>query len=230
MGKLPEVMLVACRFDQAIDEDIARIPVPRDWHEDRFRQMLEDIGCSGYGHSDDDGPLAKCEVAFEPDDPHKHYVIDTPLFTLRPFWWGDDDDDEIGNLPNFVYKPWDYQLDWYKYPMRGAYANFALKDDDFALMCDTCVRATRHFAKHGDWDVDVDDFPRMSETEAVAWEMRKRLSTAYSKIRRFENLLFDLARQGAISDPAMRAQVLAAIGMTKEEFEDEDERQEEDDD
>lgn len=211
---MTRIELVGCRFDEATTRDLAYVPIRRDWHEDRFSQMLADMGCDGYGHSDDTGPLKAFEVAFEDGDPNAHYVIDTPLFTLRPFYWGDSSD--VCALPNFVYKPWSYEISWYKYPLRNAHANFDLKDDDFALMCDTCVRAAPLLP-----DIDaagVDDFPRMSEAEEVAWEMRRRLDGAYAKNRELEDLLFEVATAIPIPDSALRSRVMGRLGLEEQDM------------
>ena len=221
--QLPHGTLVPVRFDEAESEDYGRVPIRRDWHEDAFHEMLSKIGCDGYGHVDDDVEggdhefMEGLEVPFADDDPKRHYVIDTPLFTLRPFYWGDDDD--VYALPNFVYKPWDYQIEWYKYPMRDAYGNFHISDDDWSLMLDTVTKACLRRPKaETEWLMDVDDFPRMSESDAIAWEMRKRLSKAWSRVRRLENLAFRIAYEVPIESDAVRAEIKSCIGIEDEDF------------
>lgn len=44
-------------------------------------------------------------------------------------------------LPNFHYKPTDYRLKWYKYPLRDSYANQKLSLKQFAAMIDDCKRS-----------------------------------------------------------------------------------------
>lgn len=222
-GKIPQVTLVPVRFDEAENEDYGRVPIKRDWHEDTFHEMLEKIGCNGYGHLDDDNEngdhefMASLEVAFDEDDPKRHYVIDTPLFTLRPFYWGDDSD--VCSLPNFTYKPWDYNVEWYKYPMRDAYGNFHISDDDWRLMLGTVTKACLRRPKdEAEWLRDVDDFPRMSEADAVAWEMRKRNSTAWNRVRRLEDLLFQIAWNVPIENETIKAEIKKVTGMDDDEF------------
>ena len=43
------------------------------------------------------------------------------VFVVNPYYWGDDG--EIAKLPNFIYKPNNIEISWYKYPMRDAYSN-----------------------------------------------------------------------------------------------------------
>lgn len=44
-------------------------------------------------------------------------------------------------LPNFHYKPTDYRLSWYKYPMRSAYANQNLSYKEFRNILVKCVES-----------------------------------------------------------------------------------------
>lgn len=48
-------------------------------------------------------------------------VYDNELFSIRPYYWGDDE--KIANLPNFVFKPENFEIRWYKYPFRDSYTN-----------------------------------------------------------------------------------------------------------
>ena len=45
--------------------------------------------------------------------------------------------------PNFLYKPTGYELEWYKYPLRGAVASADLNANQFAAMIDHCVQSLR---------------------------------------------------------------------------------------
>ncbi len=57
--------------------------------------------------------------------PHmQHYEDDT--FIVRPYYWGDEEDDdyeERAGLPNFEHKPSGFKMWWYKYALRGSFAN-----------------------------------------------------------------------------------------------------------
>lgn len=44
-------------------------------------------------------------------------------------------------LPNFRYKPTGYELWWYQYPLRYAYANRLLTDDEFTKMITHCMES-----------------------------------------------------------------------------------------
>lgn len=41
--------------------------------------------------------------------------------------------------PNFCYKPKDFQLKWYKYPLRDSYMNQAIDLVDFRSIIDSCI-------------------------------------------------------------------------------------------
>jgi len=45
--------------------------------------------------------------------------------------------------PNFHYKPTDYRLKWYKYPLRDSYANKEVTVTEFARMIDHCIASLR---------------------------------------------------------------------------------------
>lgn len=46
-------------------------------------------------------------------------------------------------LPNFHYKPTDYRLMWYKYPLRDSYASEDLSVPEFAKMIDACIATVK---------------------------------------------------------------------------------------
>ena len=169
----PSVELIGCRYDEATDDMPGHHAVPRDWREDVFGAMLKAVGCSIYGYPEENSPLVSAEVHYAEDDETRHFVIDTPLLTLRPYYWGDCR--AIRRLPNFVYKPWSLEISWYKWPMRDAYANISLSDSDWRLMCETVERAVVEFHKCGVWPADIDGSPRMGEVDEVAWELRKQM-------------------------------------------------------
>jgi len=42
-------------------------------------------------------------------------------------------------LPNFCYKPTDFQIQWYKYPFRDSYTNQEITVEQFAEIIDKCI-------------------------------------------------------------------------------------------
>ena len=97
-----------------------------------FSQFFEKIGVDGYGYADEDSPLK----AFEKET-GEYYIIDTPLFSITPYYWGENED--VMKLPNFVYKPEGIEIQWYKYPLRDAYSNVKLNEKKLKEILDKCV-------------------------------------------------------------------------------------------
>ena len=210
MTEMPKITLIECRFDAATEDSPGHHAVPRDWREDSFVDMLEAIGCTSYGYAEEGSALEQMEVPFDEGDEMSHAVVDTPLFTLRPYYWGDSR--KVYALPNFVYKPWALEIDWYKYPMRFAHANIALCDDDWRLMCDTIVRAVGEFAASGSWPDDIDDAPRMGELDEIAWGLRKTISEVADQRNELEDALYALWSDPASESARDCAARLLAVG------------------
>lgn len=59
------------------------------------------------------------------NDKSQAYV--TPVFTIRPYYWGDDD--KIAALPNLVCN--NIQINWYKYFDRDSYCNIDITPEIF---------------------------------------------------------------------------------------------------
>lgn len=100
-------------------------PVDRDTYQDAFCNFLERNGFDGYGHkegSDDD-------------------VFENDTFVIRPYYWGDDED--VAMLPNFVYKPENIELSWYKYPMRDAYCSIELTPEKLQEILTACEQSLK---------------------------------------------------------------------------------------
>ncbi|MBQ9043160.1 MAG: hypothetical protein IJ111_10165 [Eggerthellaceae bacterium] len=210
MTTAPKITLVECRFDEATDDSPGHHAVSRNWREDSFVDMLEAIGCSSYGHPEESSVLAPLRTPFDKDDEMRHFVVDTPIFTLRPYYWGDCH--AVYALPNFVYKPWNLEISWHKYPMRYAHANIALSDGDWKLMCNTVVRMVSEYAKSGTWPNDMDDAPRMNEIDEVAWDLRKTISAVASQRNELEDALFALWRDPTSVQARDDAARLLAVG------------------
>lgn len=50
--------------------------------------------------------------------------------------------DDKGNYqPNFIYKPAEFKMCWYKYPLRSCFANRNIEFDEFEKMVDACVKS-----------------------------------------------------------------------------------------
>ena len=65
--------------------------------------------------------------------------FDNEIFTIRPYYWGDNE--EIMELPNFIYKPTNFQIQWYKYAFRDSYMNQNLTEDEILNIFKECVKS-----------------------------------------------------------------------------------------
>ena len=75
-------------------------------------------------------------VCYDFDQMWKVDPFDNDVFSMRPYYWGDDE--EEAEKPNFVHKKSGLKLWWYKYPFRGAYTNkeLSLKElEDIVAEC-----------------------------------------------------------------------------------------------
>lgn len=100
-------------------------PVDRDTYQDVFQDFLEKNGFDGYGHKEGSGGD----------------VFENDTFVVRPYYWGDDKD--VAVLPNFVYKPENVEISWYKYPMRDAYSSIELTPEKFEKILSACEQSLK---------------------------------------------------------------------------------------
>lgn len=103
--------------------------IDREALQDIFCDFLRDIGFDYYGHQTNSS-LIKTKYS---DD---YCSADNEVFTIRPYYWGDDE--SIYNLPNFVYKPENIEIKWYKYPLRSGTCNIDLHADKLKGILNEC--------------------------------------------------------------------------------------------
>lgn len=72
-----------------------------------------------------------------PEVEREFYGFENEVFTIRPYYWGDNE--ETSELPNFVYKPTGFKIEWYKYAFRDSYMNFALSIEDILEIFKNCA-------------------------------------------------------------------------------------------
>lgn len=124
--------------------------VPRGQWQNRFGQFLDRIGCDGYGHVDQNNPYINDRGG-----------ITTEMFTINPYWWGDDDNIEECEKPNFIYNPTGFTLSWYKYPLRDSYSNQELtykEFDDMLKDCERYMKMLNQIHCCDDCDEDYEDY------------------------------------------------------------------------
>lgn len=108
--------------------------VPRGQWQDKFAELLDFFHLDYHGVANEksiDKMRKKHNVVINDRD-----GIRTPKFEINPYYWGDDD--SIIYIPNFIYFPTEYELMWYKYPLRDSYANQDITFKEFCRMIDDC--------------------------------------------------------------------------------------------
>lgn len=100
--------------------------VPRKEFEDIFFPLLKKTGLDDHGYSEEG--WNKNYATFEND-----------IFLIRPYYWGSND--EIAELPNFVYKPTNFEIQWYKYPLRDSYMNQDINVEQFKEIITKCKKS-----------------------------------------------------------------------------------------
>lgn len=74
--------------------------------------------------------------------------VDNALFAINPYYWGDctcggeenmtcADDCELA-LPNFLFKPTGFRIEWYKYPLRDSYMSPGISVEDYRRIMECC--------------------------------------------------------------------------------------------
>ena len=103
-----------------------------------------------------EGHLRRLFLAINPNADYWAETYDNDVFSTMRYYWGDctcdvgDGVDPVGHSPkcllakpNFHYKPIDYQLQWYKYPLRDSWASHDLTEVEFINIIDDCIRSIR---------------------------------------------------------------------------------------
>ena len=108
---------------------------PRRQYQDAFVEFLHSIDADDYGYMNSSTDhLSEEGRTFEND-----------VFTLRAYYLGEDR--TLGELPNFVYKPTNLIISWYKYPMRDSYSNQDISLEDFRTILNKCKESITNNAK-----------------------------------------------------------------------------------
>jgi len=68
--------------------------------------------------------------------------FDNKVFQINPYCWCGDEvcpQCGIGEQVNFWFKPTDFKIKWYKYPLRDSYANRPVSELEFLSMINKCI-------------------------------------------------------------------------------------------
>lgn len=100
--------------------------VERGKMQDLFVEWLYDNNFDGYGYYGNQ----------EHSNVTNRGGFENETFLINPFYWGEDE--SIQDEPNFIFKPLNIQIEWYKYPLRNAYSNKKITYGDMKRILATC--------------------------------------------------------------------------------------------
>lgn len=80
-----------------------------------------------------------CNCYGSPEVERDFYGFDNEVFTIRPYYWGEDE--SIAALPNFHFKPTNFTIDWYKYAFRDSYMNQDLTTEQILEIFNKCIES-----------------------------------------------------------------------------------------
>lgn len=121
------------------------VPVKRGkWQED-FAYFLEQCGFDNYGDIDESNgkmyPKLTPYLKKVEDGEEYEWYFDNGTFRIMCYSWGESE--KICSMPNFIYYPTGYSMQWYKYPLRDSYANKEISYSDFLRMLADCRRSIK---------------------------------------------------------------------------------------
>ena len=106
-------------------------------YEDIFAEFLTSNNFDSYGYKKD----------------NKERTFENDVFIIRPYYWGDDE--EEAQLPNFVHKATNLEINWYKYPMRDAYSNQDIDIKTFKTIINECSQSLENNKKKTEKIVEI---------------------------------------------------------------------------
>ena len=124
-----------------------RYPIYRDSWEALFKEFLNDCGFNDLGNPVDEKLNEYVSVPKEAeisddefdDEVENIPIFDNGVFRIIPFCW--ESSEGLFELPNFTYYPTKYQIEWYKYPFRDAWANKDIDMIEFVDILRSCKRS-----------------------------------------------------------------------------------------
>lgn len=112
-----------------------QFPVERGEFEETFVGFLQSNGFNSYGHYF----INDRQEWIAPED---NISYENATFLIRPYYWGTNE--AIAKKPNFVYKPRNLEIKWYKYPFRDSYSNEKFTITELKTILEECTRSLRN--------------------------------------------------------------------------------------
>ena len=103
---------------------------------EEWNNLLEITNSDSYGYSSEwDHPI--CNV-------NDRGGYENAVFVINPYWWGNEDNEVECEKPNFMYKPSEFEIRWYKYPFRDSYMNIDLPEDKIKAIWSECIKSVKN--------------------------------------------------------------------------------------
>ena len=129
--------------------------IDRELYGETFGSFLDSMGFSHYGYFEKSGIDGFDESVKDKIDDNGVYKND--VFEISAYWWGEctcgkepnkeflsgadfHDKECMVYRPNFWYKPTDWKLEWYKYPIRGNSCNREITPEEFLKILNHCKK------------------------------------------------------------------------------------------
>lgn len=109
---------------------------PRMEWQEVFCKFLYENGFDSRGYVNDNNPFMEGYVSYEND-----------TFLIRPYIW--DDENPEAELPNFVYKPENIEICWYKYPFRNSFINVDITLEKLKEILEACAKSMKEVTSDG---------------------------------------------------------------------------------
>ena len=109
--------------------------LPRGEWQNKFCEFLENNNFDMYGYPQEDNYKDQIK------DIGNFARFENDTFMLMPYYWGDDD--VVMSLPNFIYRPENITISWYKYPLRGATSSEEITYDKFLEILKKCEESLK---------------------------------------------------------------------------------------
>lgn len=109
--------------------------VERGGFEEAFILFLQNNGFDTYGHYYVNSSQKWVDL-------DENISYENATFLMRPYYWGYNE--EVAKKPNFIYKPRNLEIQWYKYPLRDAYSNEKFTIQELKTILEECERSMKN--------------------------------------------------------------------------------------
>jgi hypothetical protein len=140
-------------------------PVDRDsYYTEIFTWFLNQIGCSETG-------IYSKSTNFD------HNGYENEIFRVSPFCWClEDGGCKNCHMPNFWYKPDNFQIRWYKYPFRDSYSNKPFNLEYFVKILIECEKSWFDDRLEEKYNTTCECGQKIEKNLYRCWECAKKIN------------------------------------------------------